>query len=688
MTTIEVLGTCHHDCPDSCGWIATSTDGVLQSVRGNPSHPYSKGELCPKVNKFVGRVLSEERLLTPMIRSGPKGSGQFRDATWEEALARVVEEFSRVRDTYGGQAILPWWSAGTQGLIQNAGTSNALFALLGASQQGGNVCGMASGVGMASVYGDGLGTDPLQAEHSNQIILWGTNTRLTNRHLWPTIDAAQKRGAKIIVIDPIRTITADKADQHIQPLPGTDVALILAIINVLIEEDRIDHQYVGVHASGFSELAAHVAAHPPEWAEPLCGVDAGVIRQLARSFDEIPATMIRGLIGVEHHYSGPTMYRLLSMLPVLTGSHRVLGGGFARSVGSWAEVSDVDTGAVSGLARVVAPDAQRRVLDQPRLGASLTELEDPIHALFIWNGNPVLTMPDSGAIRRGLERDDLFTVVSEQFLTDTARYADVIFPAAMETEQLDAMPAWGHLWLGWNEPATEPRGEAVSNTELFRRLAHAFGFDQPELHLSDEEQLEMGLSDSVDLDALRSDGFVRVTSFPVDHLPYAQGGFHTQSGKAELVAESFAAVGVSRLPEWIAPTEGPGSAAMEKTPLFLQTPKKATRFLNTSYSDLPAHAGRETAPHIELDPYDADARDLQAGDVARIFNARGSLVLPVAISDRLRPGVVSVPWGFADSAYGDGVGSINDLTNAADTEFGRGSSYGDTLVQVEKHLSA
>lgn len=688
MTTIEVLGTCHHDCPDSCGWIATSSDGVLQSVRGNPAHPYSKGELCPKVNKFVGRVLSEDRLLTPMIRTGPKGSGQFRDATWDEALTRVVEEFSRVRDTYGGQAILPWWSAGTQGLIQNAGTSNALFALLGASQQGGNVCGMASGVGMASVYGRGLGTDPLQAEHSDQIILWGTNTRLTNRHLWPTIAAAQKRGAKIIVIDPIRTMTADKADQHIQPLPGTDVAMILAIVNVLIDEDRIDHQYVDAHASGFAELAAHVAVNTPEWAEPLCGVDASVIRELARSFDEVPATMIRGLIGVEHHYSGPTMYRLLSMIPVLTGSHKVLGGGFARSVGSWAEVSDVDTGAVSGLARVVAPGVERRVLDQPRLGASLTQLEDPIHALFIWNGNPVLTMPDSGAIRRGLERDDLFTVVSEQFLTDTARYADVIFPAAMETEQLDAMPAWGHLWLGWNEPATEPRGEAVSNTELFRRLADAFGFDQPELHLSDEEQLEMGLSDSVDLDALRSDGFVRVTSFPADHLPYADGGFHTPSGKAELVAESFVALGVSRLPEWTAPTEGPGSAAMAETPLFLQTPKKATRFLNTSYSDLPAHAGQETAPHIELDSFDADARGLRAGDVARIFNARGSLVLPVAISDRLRPGVVSVPWGFTDSAYGEGVGSINDLTNAADTEFGRGSSYGDTLVQVTKELSA
>ncbi len=684
MTTLEVLGTCHHDCPDSCGWIATSVDGVLTSVKGNPAHPYSKGELCPKVNKFVGRVNHEDRLLKPLIRTGPKGSGEFREATWDEALEQIVAEFTRVRDSHGGEAILPWWSAGTQGLIQNAGTSHALFALLGSSTQYGSVCGAASGIGMATVYGHGLGTDPLQAEHSDQIILWGTNTRLTNRHLWPTINDAQKRGAKVIVIDPIKTITADKADQHIQPLPGTDVAMLLAIINVLIADDLLDHEYIAAHALGFDELAAHVADKTPEWAAPLCGVDANVISELARSIGQIPATMIRGLIGVEHHFSGPTMYRLSAMIPVLTGSHKVLGGGFARSVGAWAEVDDVDTGAVSGLASVVAPDAgQRRSFRQPALGRTLTEQDDPIHAVFIWNGNPILSMPESAAVRRGLEREDLFTVVSEQFMTDTARYADVVLPAAMETEMIDAMPAWGHLWLGWNEPATAPLGDAVSNTELFRRLATAFGFSQPELHLTDMEQVRLAVADHVDLDALRRDGFVRVSSFPENHLPYAEGGFRTPSGKAELVAESFGALGVSHLPEWIPVAEGPGSPQMDTFPLFLQTPKKATRFLNTSYSDLAAHADRETQPHVELDQADAEARGLSAGDTARVFNERASLVLPVAITDRLRPGVVSVPWGYVDSAYGDVIGSANDLTNAADTEFGAGSSYGDTLVQVE-----
>lgn len=513
--------------------------------------------------------------------------------------------------------------------------------------------------------------------------MWGTNTRLTNRHLWPIIEGAQKSGARVVVIDPIRTITADKADLHIQPLPGTDVALLLAIAHVLIADDLLDHAYIADHTIGFDEFAEHVATCTPEWAAPLCGLGADVITDLAQSIGTIPKTMLRGLIGVEHHFSGPTMYRLLAMIPLLTGSHKMLGGGFARSVGAWTEISNVDINAVSDLAQKVAPGIDRRVLDQPRLGESLTATADPVHAVFIWNGNPVLSMPNSAQVREGLQRDDLFTVVSEQFMTDTCRYADVVFPAAMETEQLDAMPSWGHMWLGWNEPATDPLGEAVANTELFRRVATAFGFDEPELHLTDREQLDMAIGDHVDRDALERDGFVRATEHPVDYLPYAEGNFHMASGKAEFVAESFGSVGIPRLPQWIPIAEGPGSAAAETYPLFLQTPKKATRFMNTSYSDLPEHADREKAPSIELDPSDAKARGLSDGDMARIFNNRATLVMPVVITDRLRPGVVSVPWGYVDSAYGDAVGSANDLTNAGDTEFGHGSSYGDTLVQVE-----
>lgn len=679
MTTIEVLGTCHHDCPDSCGWVATSVDGVLTSVKGNPEHPFSKGELCPKVNRFVGRVNHRDRLVTPLIRTGAKGSGEFREASWQEALDYVAVETMKVVETHGGQAVYPWFSAGTQGLIQRPGLSEPFFARLGSSLQTGSVCGAAANTGMAVVYGDGLGTDPLQAEHSDQIILWGTNTRLTNRHFWPVVEAAQKRGARIVVIDPIRTITADKADLVLQPLPGTDVALLLAVAHVLIADGFIDQSYIDAHTVGFDEFAESVAERTPEWAADLCGLDASVIRDLARSIGETPKTMIRALIGAEHHASGPTMFRLMSMIPLLTGSHQVLGGGFARSVGSWSEVSDVDIFATTKLLDEDVVPTSRRNFDQPRLGRTLTEPDAGVHALFIWNGNPVLSMPESALVRQGLEREDLFTVVSEQFLTDTARYADVVFPAAMETEQLDVMPSWGHLWIGWNEPAAAPLGEAVPNTELFRRLASAFGFDDAAFSLTDRELIERAVGDHVDVEAMERDGFVRVSQYPVDHLPYAKGGFPTATGRAEFVSERD---GVSRLPEWVPVAEGPGSAAMDSYPLNLQTPKKATRFLNTSYSDLPEHADRERLPHVELDPEDASARGLAEGDMAQVFNDRATLTLPVAISDRLRPGVAAIPWGYIDAAYGDTIGSVNDLTNAGDTEFGSGSSYGDTLVEI------
>jgi anaerobic selenocysteine-containing dehydrogenase len=685
MTTIEVRGTCHHDCPDSCGWLATAVDGKLISVKGNPDHPYSDGQLCPKVNRFVHRVNDDGRLLTPLIRTGAKGTGQFREATWDEALAIVVARVNEVREEHGGQAILPWWSAGTQGMIQESSLDRAFFASLGTSTITGSVCGAAAGWGMAATYGASLGADPLQAEHSDVVILWGTNTRLTNRHLWPTIEAAQRNGARVIVVDPLRTITADAADEHVQPFPGTDVALILAMMQVLIEEDLIDHEYIEEHALGFDELSAHVATHTPEWAAPRCGVDAEQIRGLARMYGNADAAMVRALIGAEHHQSGATIFRMLSMLPVLTGSWRVLGGGFARSVGSWSEVNDVNYSVFDDLAREAAPSApSRRAFLQAQLGQVLDGGgPDPaIHALFIWNGNPLVSIPDSAATRRGLDRDDLFTVVSEQFMTDTARYADVVFPATTQVEHYDVVPAWGHLWLGWNEPAIEPMGDAVSNTELFRRLAAAFELTSEVFEMTDLELIDLALGPDVSRDDLRRDGFVRVTGFPVDHMPYENGGFETPSGKAELVSESFVDDGVTRLPEWIPPPEGRESDAADTFPLTLLTPKKQTRFLNTSYSGLAGHAEKETGPFIELDPIDAASRGLENRDLAKVWNERGSLTLEISISDRLRPGVASIPWGFWVGAYGPGEGSVNDLTNAAATDFGGGASFGDTLVEI------
>ncbi len=673
MTTRTVLGTCHHDCPDSCGWVVTVTDGVAAKLRGNPAHPYSQGELCPKVNRFLDRVYSPDRILSPMVRTGPKGSGQFEQVTWDHTLELVATRLHAVVAEHGGEAILPWGSAGTQGLIQMSSLDGRLFARLGASRTTGALCGAVASSGTAATLGSGRASDPLDVRHAELILLWGTNTRLTNRHLWPFIEEARANGATVVVIDPIRTMTAESADWFVQPLPGTDAALALALMHVLVRDDLLDHDYIERYTSGFEELAKQASAWDPERAAAVCGVPAAEIERLAQAYGRTSRSFIRTLIGAEHREHGGMLFRTLSCLPALTGAWRHRGGGYARSCGIWAD-DQVDRS-------VFEPLSSARSLPFAQLGDVLVDetLSPPVKALVVWNGNPVVTVPDSETVKRGLLRDDLFTVVSEQFLTDTARYADVIFPATTQIEQLDVVPSWGHLYLGWNEPAIAPLGEAVPNTELWRRLAAALGFTEPELFEDDESLIRSALR-GVDIDAMRADGFVRL-DLPESLLPYAEGGFATPTGTCNLWSDHLEATGHGGAPSYTAPHEGPGSALAERFPLVLLTPKVHTRFLNSSYSHLPKHGPAEGAPYVELDPADATARGVAEGDLVSVFNDRATLRLPVRISDRLRPGVVAVPWGWWAGQHGDGLGA-NSLTNSAPTDWGGGVAYHDTLVEV------
>jgi anaerobic selenocysteine-containing dehydrogenase len=677
MTTqpqsLRVLGTCHHDCPDSCGWVATVEDGVAVKLRGNPDHPYSRGELCPKVNRLLDRVYSPDRLLRPLLRTGPKGSGRYTAATWDEALAVVAERLGSIVAEWGGEAVLPWGSAGTQGLIQMSALDRRFFARLGASRQTGSLCGATAGAGVAATLGSGRACDPADLRLAELVILWGTNTRLTNRHLWPFVEEARAAGATVVVVDPIRTITASSADWFVQPLPGTDVALMLAMMHVLIRDDLVDQEYIDQYTDGFDRLAAHVAGWTPERAAAVCGVAAEEIERLATSYGTASPAFIRTLIGAEHHENGATFFRTLACLPTITGSWRHPGGGLARSVGSWSDVNVDD----SVFDRVSFEVPERRGINMNHLGDVLTDpsLEPPVKALFVWNGNPLVTVPDAARIQAGLARDDLFTVVSEQFLTDTARYADVIFPATTQLEQVDVVPAWGHLYLGWNEPAIAPQGEAVPNTELWRRLSRAMGFTEPELFEDDETLLRSAVR-GMDVDELREQGFLRL-DVPDEMLPYREGGFATPSGRAMLANDDLA----DPLPEFRAPVGAPHNGHEGSTlPLRLLTPKNHTRFLNTSYSHLPGHGDRETGPFVEIDPADAAARGIVEGAPVRVWNDRGELTLPAMLSDRLRPGVVAVPFGWWSE---DGApATANTLTSAADTDWGGGVAFFDTVVEV------
>ena len=507
-----VAGTCHHDCPDSCGWLVTvrgdGPEAQAVRLRGDPAHPYSRGELCPKVNRFLDRVHSPERILHPMRRTGSKGTGSFTPISWDAALTEIATRLHAAIAAHGAETVLPYSDAGNQSVLAMH-FPQRFWNRLGASNLHRAICGNVAAEGTRITNGTGRGLDPLELRHARLILLWGTNTRLTNRHLWPTIEAARGDGAQVVVIDPVRTVTADAADWFVQPRPGTDVALMLAMIHVLVRDGLVDRGWVDAHTVGFADLAAHVATWTPAHAAAVCGVRADEIERLAHAYGTIRPAAIRTLIGAEHHENGAMFFRTLACLPALVGAWRDRGGGLARSVGTWSDAAiDVPALTRPALRRGTMP----RWLNMSRLGEILagrgddgTALDPPVTALVVWSCNPLVITPNAELVRAGLARDDLFTVVHEQFLTDTARYADIVLPATTQLEATDAVASWGHLWIGWNEAAIAPRGEAVSNSELHRRLARAMGFTEPELFDDDETALREALA-AIDLDELRRVG--------------------------------------------------------------------------------------------------------------------------------------------------------------------------------------
>jgi anaerobic selenocysteine-containing dehydrogenase len=451
------------------------------------------------------------------------------------------------------------------------------------------------------------------------------------------------------------------------------------MMHVLVRDDLVDRDYVDAHTTGYDELAAHVAGWPPERAAAVCGLEVDEIERLAHAYGCTRPTLIRTLIGAEHHEHGAMFFRTLACLPALTGAWRDRGGGLARSVGSWSDV-DVDDSVFD--AEHLAGGRARRGISMNHLGRALTAVDDPpVKALVVWNGNPAVTVPNAALTRQGLEREDLFCVVSEQFLTDTARYADVVFPACTQVEQRDVVTSWGHLYVGWNEPAIAPLGESVPNTELWRRLSRAMGFTEPELYESDESMLASALK-GMDVDELRERGVLRL-SLPEDFRPYAHGGFPTASGRIELSSEALVRAGHPALPTYTPAREGLDGdpALLARYPLALLTPKHHTRFLNSSYSHLPKHGPLEGGPFVELDEADASARGIVDGDTVQVWNDRGALMLTARLSKRLRPGVVAVPFGWWSGQHG-GDGTANSLTNDTLTDWGGGVAYSDTLVQV------
>ena len=573
---------------------------------------------------------------------------------------------------------------GTQGLIQKD-AHEPFFDQLGATRLERRICGSAGGAGTAVTLGESKGLIPEDIVHSRFIILWGTNTVVTNLHLWPFIQEARKNGAVLVVIDPAKTRTAAQADWQLQPLPGTDAALALGMMHVIVNESLYDADYVEHYTHGFEQLRGRLTEYPPERVAQLTGLDAAEIVRLARAYATTRPAVIRTLIGLEHHSNGAMMYRTIACLPALVGAWRDRSGGFMGGpAGLFFEALNSDFWLPE------LEDPTIRSVNMVQLGQALTsaELDPPIQCLIVQNSNPAAIAPNQNLVLQGLRREDLFTVVHEQFLTDTARYADYLLPATTQLEHLDLMWSWGHPYLTLNQPAIEPLGEAVSNSEFFRRLTTSLDMEESYLHTSDEERIRTLLKsdhpylEGISYEQLEKDGWAKL-NLPDDWRPLAEGAFATPSGKCEFYAESLIEQGHDPLPTHISPKESPAgdSDLASRYPLILLTAKSALHFLNSSYANLPRHLKAEGEPRLDLHSDDAGPRDIVDGDQVRVYNDRGEVKIRARVGEHIRPGVISMPSGWWAS-LSPGGSSANALTADGLSDLGGGGDFHDTLVEV------
>ena len=707
MARTTVIGACPHDCPDTCSILTTVEDGKAIAVRGNPDHPFTRGRLCVKVNNYEERVYSDKRVLYPLKRVGPKGSKQFQRISWDEATETIAKRWKSIIATDGAQAILPYSYLGTQGIINGLNVGDPLFNKLGATVSERTFCDSGSCTAYMMTIGPTPGVDPESFVHSKYILLWACNTLGTNSHHWPFIEQARKAGAKLVVIDPVRTRTARLADWHIPIRPGTDAALALAMIHVIIKENLVDRDYIDKHTVGYDELAERASAYTPEFAAGETGIPVEDIVKLAREYATTPPAVVRIGVAVERHAGGGQTVRAIACLPGLIGAWKHVGGGLLQ-LPIWAFPVKWEV--------LMRPDLQpekMRVLNSWRLGPALTgELgfDPPIKALFVYNANPMAMVTEQAKLEQGLEREDLFTVVSEHFLTDTARYADIVLPATTQLEQKDIMFSWGHLYLSYNNPAIEPLGEAVSNTELFRRLAKAMGIEDPSFYRTDDEIIEASLDwtnpvlQGITLEDVKAKGYARLTMPSADDwAPHREGNFPTPTGKCEFkstitgggnfVVPLFRqgyngdqdGTPVDALPHYIPPNENTQTAPVlaKRYPLSLITPKSHA-FLNSNYGNLPAQtaqAGEEQS--VFLHPDDAEPRGIVAGAPIRVFNDRGAFEAFASISPDVMPGVVMAPSGYWHRSNRKGA-TVHALTPPAYADLGRAPTFSDVLVQVGK----
>jgi anaerobic selenocysteine-containing dehydrogenase len=699
-----VRGACPQDCPDTCAFLYHVEDGKLVEVTGDPDHPMTRGGLCVKLKDYAEHHYNPNRLLYPMKRVGPKGSGQFQRISYDDALAEIKKRWTDIIAKYGAQAIMPHVYLGNQGTLNGLTSGDAFFNRLGASIGEKTYCESGSSTAWIMTVGPTGGLDVESLAYAKYIIVWAMNMINTNLHAWPFILQARKKGAKVVVIDPLRTRTAKQADWHIQINPGTDAALALGMMNVIIAEDLVDLDYVENYTLGYDELKARAAQYPPEKVAEITGVSADDVRKLAREYATTQPSAIREGVALERSRGGGDAIRAITCLPALVGAWRHVGGG-AVEMPIWDFPFKFD--------KICRPDWIKpgtRVVNELDLGAALTgelKLDPPIMSLFVYNSNPVSQAPAQNKVVQGLKREDLFTVVSELFITDTARYADLLLPATMQAEQYDLQVTWGHLYMMINQPAIPAPVECVPNVEMFRRLAKTMGFNDPYWDMTDDEMLmefydwDSPALKGITLELLKEKGWMRLNvGMPDERAPHAEGKFKTPSGKCEFKS-SAAENGNFVVPVWRSMYEGmqPGEPVdpvpdyipsyetphsnpelAKRYPLNMISPKPHG-FLNSQYANEPVQQKRQGEQLVLINPKDAKERNIDSGTYVRVWNDRGSFEGKAELTEDIMPGLIMANLGFWSSLSRTG-NTVNATSADRHCNLGQAGTYSDNLVDV------
>jgi anaerobic selenocysteine-containing dehydrogenase len=669
MKTIRAV--CPHDCPDTCAMLVEVDDGGRAvRVKGNPENPYTHGGLCVKVAHYEKRTYHQDRVLHPMKRAGRKGEGKFERISWDVALDTIATRLREIAKE-NPQSILPYSYAGTMGLLQGASMDRRFFHRLGASLLDRTICASAGMYGMRYTVGASVGTNPETVDQAKYILIWGSNIITSNIHLWRYILRARSRGAKIVTIDPLRTRTGEQSDEHIAIMPGTDGALALAMMHIIIRDGLQDQDYIDRYTLGFDALKERVKEYSPSRVSHITGIPETTIERITHEYATHPPAFIRVNYGLQRHAGGGMAVRNIYCLPALLGSWRYPGGGAVLSTSGFFKYN------YPALERPDLIQGHPRTINMSQLGEALTNADPPVRAIVVYNSNPGAVAPDQQRVLAGFKREDLFTVVLEHFQTDTADYADILLPATTQLEHFDIHRAYGHTYAMLNEPAIHALGESKPNTEIFRLLAARMGFDDPCFQDSDEEMARQALTglNGITMDKLREKGWA---SIGIGDAPFAEGNFPTPSGKCELYSERLKEL--DPLPTYIPPREDRlSNPTLARTfPLVLISPP-AHHFLNSTFVN--QFHEKEIGPTLEIHAADAATRRITDGSAVQIFNGRGSFLAKAVVTDRTRPGVVSAPSIWWNKLVPGGR-NANSTTSEEVTDIGGGATFYDNLVDV------